>query len=154
VSVAVLDPFLIELLNKIAEAADPTGKPAAEARLYTTPTAGAEPEFDEEWTELIQPDLQEYFATSVDIVQGDLLGFPSTDSDSPETALQIPIAHLEAWVHALNQARLALAAQFNVSEEDMNDLPLGGDVRALGVFQIHFYGFLQECFLRLLDDAS
>lgn len=154
VSVAGLDPFLIDLLHKIAEAADPMGNEAASARLYSTPTQGAEPEFDAEWTELIQPDLEEHFASSVEIVQGDLHGFPASDPGSDGNELQIPAAHLEAWIHALNQARLALAARFNVTENDMNDLPLGGDVRALSVFQIHFYGFLQECFLRQLEEAA
>lgn len=154
VCVAGLDPFLSDLLQKIADAADPSGNTAAEARLYTTPTNGAEPEFDEEWTELIQPDLREYFATSVEIVQGDLLGFSSAEENPESDELQIPVAHLEAWIHALNQARLALAARHDVTENDMNDLPLGGDVRALSVFQIHFYGFLQECFLRQLEEVG
>jgi hypothetical protein len=63
------------------------------------------------------------------------------------------VKHLEAWIHALNQARLALSARFGFTERDMEDaIPIEGDQRALALFQVHFYGFLQECFLRQLED--
>lgn len=149
---AGLDPFLADLLHQISSAADPEGSTEAQARLYSTPTAGAEPEFDEEWAEFVLPDLQEYFASSLEIVQGDLAGLPPMDAVEGEYQLQIPTAHLESWIHALNQARLALTARYDVSEKEMSALPLSGGPRALSVFQIHFYGFLQECFLRHLEE--
>jgi hypothetical protein len=30
-------------------------------------------------------------------------------------------------------------------------MPLAGDARSLALFQVHFYGFLMECFLRELE---
>ena len=60
--------------------------------------------------------------------------------------------HLEAWIHALNQARLALAARHDFSERELErEIPAEGDDRAFALFQIHFYGLLQEFFLRQLD---
>ncbi len=149
-----LNPFLADLLKQIVSAADPSGCDAAEARLYSTPTAGAEPEFDVEWEELIQPDLEEYFASSLDIVQTDLVKMPSHESALSDYRLRIPMDHLESWIHALNQARLALVARYDISEKEMSNLPLQGDLRALSVFQVHFYGFIQECFLREMDGGE
>ena len=55
-----------------------------------------------------------------------------------------------AWTGVLTAAAvaliLAMAGQFS-------ELIFGrGDQRSLVLFQIHFYGFLQECFLRQLED--
>jgi hypothetical protein len=62
------------------------------------------------------------------------------------------VKHLEAWIHALNQARLALAARHEFAERELErEVPTEGGERALALFQIHFYGLLQEFFLRQLD---
>jgi len=50
----------------------------------------------------------------------------------------------------LNQARLALAARFDFKEAEMSQNgPRNIEtVRDLSLFQVHFYGFLQECLLQ------
>ena len=72
--------------------------------------------------------------------------------DTGDNALRIPVKNLEAWIHTLNQARLAIAARYDFSERDMDKrMSLDGGARSLALFQIHFYGVLQECFLQQLD---
>jgi hypothetical protein len=85
-------------------------------------------------------------------VQADLEKFSSEDADG-SVSLTLPVQHLELWIHALNQARLALAARHDIAEREMDSLPIGGDPRALTVFQIHFYGYLLERFLRELEES-
>src|SRR5207244_79769 len=66
--------------------------------------------------------------------------------------LRIPVEHAETCVNTLNQARVVIAAKYNFSEEELNDhdrSPIGSR-RDLGLFQVNFYGFLQEFILREL----
>jgi hypothetical protein len=54
---------------------------------------------------------------------------------------------------ALNQARLVIAAKCNFTDGELCDhyrSPIGSR-RDLSLFQVNFYGFLQEFILRELD---
>ena len=144
-----LDLFSCELLHQIPSSADPSGSEAATSRIYTSPTHGAEPEFDEEWVEYVGPDLKHCFESSLETVQADLQSLKQSGEDDVYE-LAIPVTHLEAWIHGLNQARLVLAARYDFGESEMEKMPLSGDIRALALYQIHFYGYLQERFLQQL----
>src|SRR6202022_3625427 len=64
--------------------------------------------------------------------------------------LSIPFEHADAWLNALNRARLVIASKYKFSDAELNDhdrSPIGSR-RDLGLFQISFYGFLQEFILR------
>jgi Domain of unknown function (DUF2017) len=144
-----LDLFCCELLHQIPVSAECEEGDAAGQRLYSSPTHGADPESDEDWKEYVAPELRDLFRSAMDVVREDLTDFPPAEP-RPYYVLKIPVEHLRNWINALNQARLALAARYDVTEEDMERMPERGDVRSLAIFQIHFYGFLQECFLREL----
>ena len=67
--------------------------------------------------------------------------------------LRIPTKHADAWLSALNQARLVIAAKNNFTELELCDhlrSPIGSR-RDLSLFQVNFYGFLQEFILREMD---
>jgi hypothetical protein len=151
VGIEDLDPFLCELLQQIPSKADPSGDESAEARLYSSPTAGTEPNFDLEWREYVEPELRQSFESARDVVRDDVAALPLQEARLPNTLL-IPVSHLDSWIHALNQARLALGARYEITEEDMDEIPSGGDERALAIFQVHFYGYLQERFLHELEE--
>jgi hypothetical protein len=146
-----LDAVACELLNRIRGSADPGESGPARARIFPTLTGGREPEADEDWREYVEPDLKRLFQDALDVVEEDLKKL-GPDSSRKGQALRIPVKNLEAWIHALNQARLALAARHGFTEKDMDGrVPIEGDDRALALFQVHLYGFLQECFLRELS---
>lgn len=153
IAIGPLDLFSTELLHQIHLAADPAGHPAAHDRLYPSPSGGAEPALDDEWSDFVHPDLADLFATSIEVIQSDLADFPPALPAADHHVLHLPIKNLEAWIHGLNQARLVLAARHGFTEHEM-DGPLGVEEgeRSLALFQVHFYGWLQECFLRLLRD--
>ena len=138
-----LNSFLCGLLKAIPLLAEPDGSAAVEARLYPPPVDEPEPEFQEDWHEYVAPGLRELFQSALETVRQDVAGLPAV-APNEDCTLRFPAAHLDAWLNALNQARLALAARHRISERDMEAIPDHGDERALALFQIHVYGVLQE----------
>ena len=96
------------------------------------------------------PELRKLFQSARETVLQDLEQLRCTKKPFADCTLRIPLAHADAWLSALNQARLAIAAKFEFSEAELSDhyrSPLGNR-RDLGLFQVNFYGFLQEFILR------
>lgn len=153
VQIGKLDSLLVELLRRVSTAADPSGSDAAHARLFSVPTHDEnEAELLEDWQEIVEPELESLFQSALDVVEEDLKTMRVNGSNG-EGLIRLPMNHLEKWIHALNQARLTLAARHDFSEQDMDRVfPLTGDSRALALLQIRFYGLLQELFLRELGD--
>jgi hypothetical protein len=143
-----LDPFLAELLRQIPLSANPDGAPAAEARLFSQPSA--EEEIRAEWKSYVEPELRRLFRTASETVADDLAQLNGNEKSLSNCTLHIPIGHADAWLNTLNQARLVIATKYKFSDEELNDhnrSPIGSR-RDLGLFQINFYGFLQEFILR------
>jgi hypothetical protein len=166
-----LDLFFVELLRQVPVSADPADSQAARSRLYPplcsgnspgakNPAASQDPagagEANEEWRTYVHPELQSLFTTSADIVREDLETFEQeTGSEANDDwVFEIPADHFDQWLNVLNQARLSLAARFGFEEKEMNQSgPRAIEtVRDLSLFQIHFYGFLQECILQDLGE--
>ena len=148
-----LDLFCCELLRLIPTSAQ-SEDPLVHERLFSSPTNGLEPEIEMDWVEYVQPDLRQIFQSALQVVEGDLENFPP---EEPEEfyALAIPVRHLDAWIHSLNQARIVLAVQHRFTDREMEHVTLlEGDQRALTLFQVHFYGFLMESFLGELDELD
>ncbi len=146
-----LDLLCCELLHQIALSADPGDSAAARDRLFSSPSAGREPELDADWKEYVEPELAQIFRSALGVVQHDLEDFPPADP-TDDLALLIPVKHLDAWVHALNQARLAITARYDFTDRELEGkVPSDGDVRAFALFQVYFYGVLEEWFLRELE---
>jgi hypothetical protein len=152
VKIGPLDLLSCEFLHQIPTAADPGDSEVARHRLFPSPTNGRFPELDKDWHEYVEPELTQLFMSSIQVVDRDLKGFPSEAPEDFGYTLRIPVSHLPAWIHALNQARLALAARHNFTDADMNgEIPINGEDRSIALFQEHFYGYIIECFVRILD---
>jgi Domain of unknown function (DUF2017) len=155
VSVGPLDLLYCEFLHQIHAAADPGDDDAARQRLFPSPTGGKDSDLDRDWLEYVEPELADWFTSCLQVVERDLRGFPGKAPSDLGYTLRIPFDHLDAWIHALNQARITIGAKYNFSEADMNDeIPVEGQERSLALFQEHFYGVLIECFLRILDGSG
>ena len=148
-----LDALLTELLRRIPQSADPGESAEARARLFSSPTHdAAEAELRKDWRNYVEPELEKLFQSTLEVIESDLKKM-RVEKMAGDAALSIPVDHLEEWVHGLNQARLALSARHDFTEEDMERaLPLGGDPRSFALLQVRFYGILQELFLRELED--
>jgi hypothetical protein len=143
-----LDEFLTELLRRLPECAATDDEPARK-RMFGRPTGGKDPEADEEWQEVVQPELRELFQSHVDAVSADLAGLTQEDGVG---LLRVPPEHARAWVHTLNQARLALAARHDVTEADMEGRQaVEEEDKAFALFQIEIYGLILGFLLRHVE---
>lgn len=145
-----IDPLLHTMLSKIRSAAE-LDDPRVEARLYQTPSN--DPEADslrEDWKAFVQPDLHSGFAASRETVDADLRR--STRDAKGSRSLLIPRRHIDHWLSALNQARLALAEFHGFTDAEMGRQPTDLDnPREYALLQVNIYGLLQEWLVSLLD---
>ena len=148
-----LDPFLAELLRQIPDSTNPEGVQSAEERLFSAPADAKETELRAEWKLYVQPELQRLFRTSTETVAADLRPLNGSSKPFANCTLRIPVKHADEWLNALNQARLDIAAKYDFTEAELSDhyrSPIGSR-RDLSLFQVNFYGFLQEFILQELQ---
>ena len=151
-----LDPFLAELLRQIPASTNPEGTAAAEQRLFSSPAAADETNVCAEWKLYVHPELGRLFRSATETVAADLEQLNCREGTFANRTLRIPIKHGDAWLSALNQARLVIAAKYNFSDGELGDhyrSPLGSR-RDLSLFQVNFYGFIQEFILRELSGCE
>lgn len=151
--ISELDPFLAELLRQVPDSTNPENDEAAHARLYTPPAETSETELCAEWKVYVEPELRRLFRTATETVATDLAQLDGNSKPFDNCTLRIPKSHAEAWLSALNQARLVIAAKYGFTEAELSDhfrSPIGSR-RDLGLFQVNFYGFLQEFILQELE---
>ena len=148
-----LDPFLAELLRQIPASANPEGTPAAEQRLFSPPADASEKEICKEWKLYVEPELRRLFHSAGCLEAADLAQLNGEEKSFTNCTLRIPKEHADAWLSALNQARLAIAAKCNFTDGELcdHDRSPVGSRRDLSLFQINFYGFLQEFILQELE---
>jgi len=114
-----LDPFLAELLRQIPASTNPEGETEAEARLFSRPSA--EKEICAEWKSYVEPELRRLFRSATATVADDLTQLNGNEKSFHNRTLRIPFEHADAWLNALNQARLVIAAKYKFSDEELND---------------------------------
>ncbi len=142
-----MDPVVEGLLRMIPECASPDDE-AAGRRIFSAPTGGKDPEADREWTETVEPELRELFKSHVDVVAADL---SAMKEDGEAVSMSIPMANVRAWIHTLNQARLALAARHGFTEEDISGAKEHTGEESFAIMQIDFYGTLLGLLLRRVE---
>jgi hypothetical protein len=141
---ADIDPLIVELLGGLI-ANSATEDDAAHRRIFSTPTGGKDKEADSDWREFVEPGLRELFKTHTDIVAADLAAIRKKKG---VVTLQIPADNARAWIHTLNQARLALGARHGVTDDDTaGRRKMHGEEKAFAIMQIDFYGMLLGMFL-------
>jgi hypothetical protein len=151
--ISELDPFLAELLRQIPESTQTEGVENARQRVFSSPAAASERELCAEWKLYVEPELRRLFQTATETVAADLQQLNGSTKPFANCTLRIPTANAEAWLNALNQARLVIAAKYNFTDGELCDhyrSPIGSR-RDLGLFQVNFYGFLQEFILQELQ---
>ena len=148
--ISELDPFLAELLRQIPESTNTDGVESAQQRLFSSPAPASQREICAEWKLYVEPELRRLFRTATETVAADLQQLNGSKKPFANCTLRIPTEHADAWLNALNQARLVIAAKYNFTDGELCDhyrSPIGSR-RDLGLFQVNFYGFLQEFILQ------
>lgn len=141
-----IPPLLAALIRELPDA-PVTDDPRVEARMFPDPGEGDD--LCDDWQAFVAPELRDAFAGARDIVRADL---ETLQPDGGLFRLTFPLAHADAWLGTLNQARLALAARNGFDERDLAD-EIPEDIRKpreRAIFQVHFYGMLQEWLIRFL----
>jgi len=137
-----IHPLFAGLLAELPKVAARHKK--AQARLYPDPVGvSGDAELRRDWREHVRPELEQLFASSRDIVAQDVAAL---GHNGPATKLVIPAAHLEAWLNALNQARLIIVEEYKFGEPELGhrELPDLATRRGLALLKVHFYAHLQE----------
>lgn len=153
--ISELDPFLAELLRQIPASTNTDDAPVAESRLYSPPADSARKNICAEWKLYVEPELRRLFRSATETVAADLEQLSGNEKAFANRTLCIPAKNAEAWLNALNQARLVIAAKNEFTDGELGDnyrSPIGSR-RDLSLFQVNFYGFLQEFILRELMDC-
>jgi uncharacterized protein DUF2017 len=150
--ISEIDPFLAELLRQLPGGTSAENCPAAQSRIYSAPANESEKEIRAEWKLYVEPELQRLFRSATETVAADLKQLCGNEKTFANRTLFIPAKHADAWLSALNQARLSIAARNNFTDGELSDnyrSPIGSR-RDLSLFQVNFYGFLQEFIIREL----
>jgi hypothetical protein len=144
-----IPPLVAELLRQMTRwtAAESA---AAEERIFPAPGDSALEDLNADWRAHVEPGLDEAFRSNREKVDADLRGMAEKNGTF---AVEFSRAHAEAWLNALNQARLALAAihRFSDGELERHGPPVIRSERDLALFQIHFYAMIQGWLIDLLD---
>jgi hypothetical protein len=133
---------LVELFRQIPGCSE-LGSERAGERLFPPPVKDGKSPIRQDWHSYVVPGLQEHFLAERSVVESDLRGLVDEDG---VFRLEIPAGHCEAWLGALNQVRLAVAAEHGLEETDLNREELKDvmNQRDLAVLRVHFYGVIQQ----------
>jgi hypothetical protein len=137
-----IHPLFAGLLAELPKVAARHRK--AQTRLYPDPTGeDGDEELRRDWKDHVRPELMRLFASSRDMVTRDL---STLGPNGQGTHLMIPAAHLDAWLNALNQARLVIVEENKFGEADLaqREPPDLATRRGLALLKVHFYAHLQE----------
>jgi len=116
-----LAPWFLAVLLEVPALLKPDQGEAVDRRLFPEPTT--EPGMRDEWDRLVRPELYALFASAREIVSKDLAGILPENDQLPFGPWQvtIPAGHVDAWLSALNAARLTLGEVHGVTEADMTE---------------------------------
>jgi hypothetical protein len=147
-----IEPIEAELLRQVPGVCDSGGDSRSEARLFSNPANSSEGQFLNDWTEYVRPELRHLFLSARTTFREDLEKLP--DSKGRLGRLVIPRTHGDAWLNALNQARLILATKFNFSDRElsMREAPKWFSRRDMALQQINFYAEIQERIIDVIED--
>ncbi len=145
-----IDDFMLDVLQKI-----PLNAAALDdkviSRIYPTLTDGVDEDADEDWREHVMPGLSELFQTHMDVVIKDLkqIEKEGDEKEGEISTLTFPASHVRSWMHTLNQARLALGALHDVTEDDIEGRKKDhAGEKSFALFQIEIYGLILSLMLQ------
>jgi len=143
-----VEPIEADLLRQIPILCDVHGDSRAESRLFSTPADPSQTQFLTDWEEYVRPELQHIFLSARTTVEKDLEKME--ERPGHPSRLVMLCSHGEAWLNALNQARLVLANKFEFTDEELSlhEVPRSFSRRDLVLLQINFYAAIQE---RIID---
>ncbi len=155
VRIESLFPLHVAALVEVPELLD---KPEGDVRRRLFPEPSDDAKQKDEWDRLVRPELFALLASAREILVRDLRALEPAEplGGVPRWNVSVPAQHVNAWISALNAARLALGAAHGVeSEQDLHpdleekDGKIELDERTFAVVKINVLADLQA--LLILD---
>lgn len=154
-----LAPWFVGVLLELPDLLNSNQPEEVSRRLYPEPSDDDEQRKD--WEKYVRPELFALVSSAREIVIKDI-GTMGPDEEAGGLALwelHIPTQHVQAWISALNVARLTLSEKFKVHEDDMvepddEDLDPEADEwseKRFAIARIHLLGYLQQM---LIEEES
>ncbi len=111
-----------------------------------------EEKLNEDWRSYVTPELEVLFAEAGQVLARDIEPLARTGDDLKARSLTFPINHCDAWMSAINQARLILGAQHGVADKDMEEREFveADDPKKQAVLRIHVLGYVLQVFVEFL----
>jgi hypothetical protein len=120
-----LPPVLAAAMRTLPDLLGPDG-PAGDGRCRQDPFPAADVAARDEWRRLAWPELRHLFESRRATVARDVEGMvEERPGPRPRYRLDIPSAHVNAWLSALSGARVGLAEAHGIGAEDMTREPKG-----------------------------
>jgi|GEM_PF-776712 len=151
IRISGIPPLLVFCLRELPHILEKRDTPDARARLFPSPTTLAgkpaltrdDEKINNDWEQIIVPELRHLFVTSGETVARDLVNLEEESAETHSGRVMFAAVHLNAWMSAINEARLILGELFNVTEQDMNreDLDIE-DTKQFAVLKIGALGWL------------
>ena len=150
----VLENLVPPLLNELLELPGllaPDQPDEVQRRLYPSPSD--DEELEETWRKHVRPELFALVASAREIVTRDLGGLELVDEETFLWRMEIPETHINAWLSALQVARLTLGSLHEIEEpelelelddDDEDDEPEEWDEKRAAVARIGLLGWLQS----------
>ena len=143
--------LLAWLLLGLPETIAADAPPEARARLFPDISEDDE-DANVEWRRIAHPELFHLLASAREVVEADLRLLVMTLADGGRGRLEIPGKHREAWISALQAARLSIGAEHGLDVYDPAPPPAGGEnARVLAEVKMAVYADLQW---QLVDGAT
>jgi hypothetical protein len=151
IRISGIEPYMVNCLLSLLETLEQADSSPARERLYPNPTRHDD-NANAEWQQLVAPELRHLFVTASETVARDLTGLQPDTHNPALSEVAFPTEHVNAWMSALNQARLVLAETVGITEEDMNVSNFKVlDKKAFAVVKIHLLGHLLQLFVELVS---
>ena len=150
-----LAPWFVDLLLELPDLLDSDQPEAVSQRLYPDPSDDEEQKRD--WEKLVRPELFALVRSAREVVLEGLRSMGADEGTGGRVAwnLDIPATHIQAWISALNVARLTLFEKFEVCETEMKESherdPGERDEKRIAIARIHLLGYLQQM---LIEEES
>ncbi|MEM0970582.1 MAG: DUF2017 family protein [Verrucomicrobiota bacterium] len=148
------------MLIQLPEAADPSQSERGRKRIFPEITSSSEDsQIHQDWKEFVVPELEDQFDQRVKTVTEDLSKAEETEgADGPLHRLEVPLDHAETWYSVLNQARLILNEEHDITNTEQqlmygDSAPTEIEERKwLILVQYRVYAAIQEFLLSQFTD--
>jgi hypothetical protein len=149
IRISGIPPVLATMLREIPEILELRDTPEARQRLFPRPTTKDE-NINKEWAQMTTPELRHLFVSAGETVARDLTALAVDKKGRDPQQITFPVEHVNAWMSAINQARLILAEVHKIDDHEMDRKDFNpGSSKDMAALRIHLLGYLLHLFVEL-----